>query len=58
MFKDNINQWDTVSSNFQEHIRGVVCKTMVLHERILCEVLDLFVVRICLGEMFGGKFRY
>ena len=30
MFKDIINQWDNVSSTFQEHIRTVVCKTMVL----------------------------
>ena len=37
MIKDIINQQDTVSSSFPQHIRTVVCKTMVLqHQAVTC----------------------
>ena len=50
MFKDVINQWDTVSSSFQEHSRTVACKAMVLqHQDVICMCMQLEVldVRSC-----------
>ena len=43
MFKDIINQWDTVFSSFQEHIKAFVCKTMVL---LYQDVTCMYAIRI------------
>ena len=42
MFKDIINRWDTVSSSFQEHIRTVACKAMVLQRQ---DVTCMYAIR-------------